>query len=37
MLGWITMGAILFGLVELAAAQQPWRLRLVGEPAWSEL
>jgi len=33
MLGWITMGAILFGLVELAAAQQPWRLWPVGEPA----
>jgi hypothetical protein len=29
-LGRITMGAMLFGLVELAAARERWRLRLAS-------
>jgi hypothetical protein len=34
MLGWIMTGAILFGIVELAAAREQWRLRLPGAAAW---
>lgn len=36
MLGWITMGAILFGLVELAAARERRRLRLARELVWTD-
>jgi hypothetical protein len=35
MLGWITMGAILFAVVELAAAYERRRLRLAGGPTRS--